>query len=537
MLLGAAALLLLIACTNIANLLLARLSQREHELTLRMVLGAQRNRILRQLLTESILMSVIGGVSGALLAFWGMKPFIDAKVIKLPSYVQITPDLRVIGMTLVLLLFTGIVFGVLPAWFGTRVSASQQMREASRSVSQGKRQRLYGQFLVVLEVSFTFVLFIGSVLMLHTYRNLIQSDLGYRTENLLRMAVSLDQTVYPDAASQINFVRDAKARLETYPGVRKVSFIAGILPPWFDDRFDLAINGEPNDGLKQIGRHAIDPDFFETLSIPLLQGRGIQSTDRAETPQVAVVSKSLARFIAGGEGSGIIGRTLQLVTDPATKRLSPPIEIVGVVKDVRYHGPLADRKADYDLYVPITQAPQSVMSVAFYTSVDPATLIVPLRRELGHLAPTSPQHWISTMKDELALQYGDARFYAYLTGIYATCAVLLAILGIYSVLSNSVSRRFGELGIRMAIGAQAGDIVRMVLSQGMKTLIFGLVVGAALAILGSKLVTSLLYGVAANDPISFLAVASALLVLGLIACYLPARRATRADPLIVLRGE
>jgi putative ABC transport system permease protein len=537
MLMGAAVLLMLIACTNIANLLLARLVQREHELTLRMVLGAQRNRILRQLLTESLLMSSIGGIVGALLAFLGIKLFVAANVIKLPTYVKIAPDWRVILLTVVLVLFTGILFGVLPAWFGARINASQNLREASRNMSMGRRQRSFGQLLVVLEVSFTFVLLIGSVLMLRTYLNLVNSDLGYRTENLLRMAVSLDPTAFPDARSQLNFVRDAKAKLGAQPGVSKVTFIAGILPPWFDNRLDVALDGVPNEALKRTSRHAIDPDFLETLDISLKQGRNFLPSDRADTPRVGIVSESLASFMARGDSRGVLGKKLQLVVDRETQELSPPIEIVGVVEDVRYHGPLAERQIDYDLYVPIEQAPESTMSLALLTTVDPASLIPSSQQQLGQLAPTSPQHWISTMKDELALQYGDARFYAYLTGVYAVCAMLLAVLGIYSVLANSVSRRFGELGIRMAIGAQAGDIVRLILGQGFRTLAFGLVVGAVLAALGTKLMASLLFGVAPGDPVSFVLVASALLLLGMIACYLPARRATRADPMVILRGE
>jgi putative ABC transport system permease protein len=537
MLLGAAVLLLLIACTNVANLLLARLAQRENELMLRLVLGAQRKRVLGQLLTESLLLSLTGGAVGALLAFAGIRLFALANVIKLPPYVALTPDARVIALTAVLMLLTGVVFGVLPAWFGSRVNASQNLREAGRSVSLGRRQRLYGQFLVVLEVSFTFVLLIGSVLMLRSYMNLTHSDLGFRTQNLLRMAVSLDQVQYATPQSQINFIQEARTRLANYPGVSSMTFVVGVLPPWFDAHSDLAVNGEPNDALKHIDRHAVDADFFSTLGIPLLEGRGIRASDRVDAPRVAVVSRSLARFIATGDGSGAVGKVIQTVTNATTAALSPPIEIVGVVQDVHYHGPLTQRQYDYDLYLPIEQRLGSVISFGFHTSVDPATLIQPLRRELGRIVPTSPVHWVSTMKDELALQAGDNRFYAYLTGVYATCAVLLAILGIYSVLANSVSRRFGEIGIRMAMGAQSGDIVQMVLVQGMKTLVFGLVVGVALALFGTKLVASLLHGVGANDPLSFAAVTLGLLVLGVLACYLPARRATRADPLIVLRGE
>jgi predicted permease len=537
MLLTAALLLLLIACTNIANLLLARLSQRAHELALRLILGAQRRRVLSQLLIESTLLSLVGGTVGVGLAFFGIRLCVLAQVVKLPSYVEIAPDARVIVLAFAMVLLTGALFGVLPAWFGSRVNASQSLRDAGRSLTMGRQQRRYGQVLVVVEIAFTFVLLTGSVLMLRSYLNLVHGDVGYRTDHLLRMGISLDPTVYPDSRAQIRFVREAKARLGSYPGVRSVAFIAGVLPPWFDNTLDLALNGVPNNALKQIDRHGVDADFFGTMGIALASGRGIELTDRSDTPPVAVVSRSLARFVAGGDGSAAVGKQLQFVTDPATNRLSPLTQIVGVTEDVRYHGPLAGRRYEYDVYVPLEQAPQSVMSLAIHTSVDPATLIEPFTRSLGRMAPTSPQHWISTMQSELALQYGDNRFYATLTNGYGACAAILAILGVYSVLANSVSRRFNELGVRLAIGAQSSDIVRMILAQGAKTLVVGLLVGVALAIAGSRLLTSLLHGVSPTDPGTFVGVGAILLCLGLFACYVPAQRAAAADPLLVLRGE
>jgi putative ABC transport system permease protein len=542
MLMVAAALLLLIACTNIANLLLARLAQREHELTLRLVLGAQRGWILRQLLTESLILSVLGGALGTLLAFWGIKLFVASKSVRLPSYVEIVPDARVVALALGLVLVTGILFGVLPALFGARVNASQQLREASRGVSLGKRQRIYGQVLVVLEVTFTFVLVIGAMLMLRTYLNLTNTDVGFRTQNLLRMAISLDSAEYPDPPARLNFIDRADAAIRNYPGVRDVTIMSEVLPPWDDNSFDMALAGVPNEALQDISRHAIDQNFLRVMEIEHKWGRTFEPNDRQGGPRVALVSESLARFIVGGaEANTVLGKSFQLVRNAETGELSDPYEIVGVVEDVLYHGPrplMTDLGGNqYDIYVPLAQFPGSVLSLAIHSAGDPAALNLPLQRELGKIAPTSPMHWISTMEEELANQFLDARFYAYLTTGYSICALLLAALGIYGVLANSVTRRFGELGIRMAIGAQGRDIVRLVVGQGMRTLLIGLVIGAVIAILGTKLVVSLLYGVTASDPLTFVMVAAILLVLGLMACYLPARRATRIDPVVVLRND
>jgi putative ABC transport system permease protein len=539
MLTVAAGLLLLIACTNIANLLLARLVQREHELTLRFVLGAQRRWVLRQLLVESVLLSVLGGAAGIVLAFWGINLFAATKSILLPSYVVLTPDLSVILVAVGLVLLTGVIFGVLPAWFGARLNANLHLRDAGRGNSIGRRQRFLGQALVVVEVTFTFVLVIGAMLMLRTYLNLMHADIGYRTDHVLRMAVTLDARDFPDPESYANFADRARETLRQYPGVRNVTFMSEVLPPHDDNAFDMALNGLPNDSLLQVPRHAIDREFLNVFGIPLQWGRAFEPTDRLGSPRVALVSEALARFIAGGDPRGALGKSFQLVANRSTMELSRPYEIVGVTKDISYRGPRpihADRLTHYEIYVPLAQFPGQILSTAVITEADPATMSLPLQRELSRLAPTSPLHWISTMDEELANQYMDTRFYAYLTTGYSVCALLLAALGIYGVLANSVSRRQGELGIRMAIGAQGSDIVRLVVGQGMRTLLLGLVLGAAIAVLGTKLVASILYGLTPSDPLTFTAVAAVVLLIGLVACYLPARRATQVDPGSVLRN-
>jgi putative ABC transport system permease protein len=302
----------------------------------------------------------------------------------------------------------------------------------------------------------------------------------------------------------------------------------------------MALDGVPNKALKEVFRHAVDPDFLRVFNIDLKWGRNVAATDRVGTQRVALVSESLARFIAGGDGREALGKSFQFVRSQETQELTEPYEIVGIVSDVIYLGPRsihAGSTSHFDTYASMYQFPGQTFSVAVVTAGDPAAMLQPLQRELGRLALTSPVHWVSTMEEELETQYTDVQFYTYLTTGYSVCALLLAALGIYGVLANSVNRRFGELGIRMAIGAQKGDIIRLVLGQGMRTLLLGLLLGVAVAALGTRLIASLLYGVAAGDPVTFVTVAALLVVLGLVACYLPARRATRIDPIVVLREK
>ncbi len=529
MLTGAAALLLFIACINVAHLLLARLLQREPELRLRLVLGAGRGRILRLLLTESLVLAVAGGVLGILLATWCVHLFVAADVFRLPAYVRITIDARVVLLAAALVLLTSLLFGVLPAWFGTRLDAAQALRQAGRGSTMGRRQKRITEALITAEVCLCFLLLIGCALLLRTYSNLLRADVGYRTERLLRMAISLDGQPYPNTEARLGFVRAAGALLRQQPGVRGVSFLAGVLPPFFDDEVAIARDGRTLPALSAVQHHAIDSAFLGVLDIALRHGRNFQHADGAAAPRVAIVSESLARTLSGGAARTALDLTVQLAGSAA------PVQIVGIVEDVRYHGPLATRPIDYDVYVPIEQALQQVLSIAIQTAGDPTALLRPLQQALGTLAPTSPLHWMSTMQDELQLQYGDARLYAWLTGVFGGSAMLLALLGIYGVVTHSVIRRYSELGVRRAVGASRGHILWLVLRQGSRPLVLGLVLGAALALAVGRFLHTLLYGVNTADPRTFVSVAVVLLGMGLLACYLPARRATRLDPRAVLQ--
>ena len=532
----AAGLLLLIACVNIAYLLLARVAEREYELQLRSALGASRASLIRQLVAESLLLTTVGGVIGGALAVAGVRFFARAELFSLPSYVTLEVDAGSMVNASGIILLTAVLAGVLPAWLGSRVGPARPLSEMSRSGTASRRQRLIVDGLVGAEVAFSFLLLTGSMLMVRTYANLLASDVGYRTERLQRLAITLDPMEYPTPETRLAFVEEARAALRAEPGVSDVSIIAGVLPPWFDAEMRIAIGGVEVPELSAVQRHAIDDAFFRVMEIPLREGRMFATTDVAGSPRVAIVSRSLARALVGGDGRDAIGSSIQVGTSRAPEPPSRTLEIVGIVEDVRYHGPRSDRAADHDLYVPIAQAPDMILSIAVTTIRDPALIEGSLRRTLGRLAPTSPQHWISTMEGELAAQFGDARLYAWLTAVFGASALLLVAIGIYGVMSNGVRRRWAELGIRMAVGARPSDIVVLVLGQATRPMVFGLVIGVAAAAASATLAQSLVFGIAPTDPGTFAIVAAAIVGIGLVACYLPARRAARLDPRQVLQA-
>lgn len=532
-LLAAAGLLLLIACTNVATLLLARLAQRESEMRVRVALGAPRARLIRQLLAESLMIALVGGAAGLALAAAAVRAFAAAGAFALPPYVRIGLEPRTAFAGVALMVLTGLLFGVLPARLGAGAKAASVGRDTGVRVSLGRRQRRYGQALVVAQVALTCSLLVGATLLFRTYQHLVGGDLGYRTTNLLRMAVSPDPNVFRDTATRLALAEEIKRTLDAYPGVERSAVMAGVLPPWFDEVVDVVIDS--NNRLRDVGRHAVGPDYFDVMGMTLARGRAFGPSDRAPGAATALASTSFARRLGELTGRDVIGQHVQ-ATMPGTNS-SESLEIVGIVNDVVYHGPLRQRTANHDLYVPLESGGSGAFSIAIQTSVDPVSLIEPLSRELGRLAASSPQHWISTMEGELGLQYRDARLYASLSGIYGVAAALLAVLGIYSVLANNVAGRHREFGVRMAVGAQASDIVRLVLAEGARTLIVGVALGGALAALGARLLGGMLYGVAPGDPVTFAVVSIGMVGAGLTACLIPSVRASRVNPLQALRGE
>jgi len=536
LLLAASLLLLLIACTNIANLLLARLARRRHELTVRLVMGAQRVRLLRQLLTESLVLALLGGAIGVVLAWLFVNVYMKMAADDVPSYVHLAVDWRVVLLSLLLVAATGVLFGVVPAWLGSRVDASGELKEDGRGSSATRRQKRFGQLLIAAEVALTLVLLLAASLMFRSYRNLETEDLGYDVDHLMRLSTTLDLTAYPTPGDWGRVRKQAKAAIAAYPGVLQVASAGGVLPPSRDMESTITFAAMAGEELDDVYRHMVDGDFLATLDISLLYGRNL-ADDRPDGPRVAMVSESLARLIGGGEARDAVGRPLQFVIASNPPQTSQPYEVVGVVEDVLYDGPLSERPHDYDLYLTLEQVPDYLISYAVRTSGPPEAFLDPLTRVVAAEVTPSPVHWVQVVRDMIAERYSDTRFYTVLIGVYSLAAVLLAVIGIYGVLANSVSRRLRELGIRVAIGAHGGDLLRMVIRQSMATVLVGVAIGLAVALAGTRIMGSLLYGVTATDPGTYVLVIAGLLLLALVASYLPARRATRVDPTVALRHE
>ncbi|HEX2253051.1 MAG TPA: ABC transporter permease [Thermoanaerobaculia bacterium] len=537
LLLGAALLLLLIACTNIANLLLARLARRRHELTLRMVLGAQRQRVLRQLLTESLLLALAGGAIGVALAWLFVDLYMDLVAEDVPDYVTVGLDWRVVLTALGVVALTGLAFGVLPAWFGARVDPGAELKEEGRGSSATRGQRRSGQLLVGAEVALTIVLLIAASLMFRSYDNLRTVELGYDADNLLRMSVTLDRSVYPAPEDWRRMMGEVKQVVARQSGVEAVSAIGGILPPSPDIELAMTFPALRGGELENVHRHSVDPDFLATMDMELLHGRNLSEADRPDGVRVALASETLARVIGGGDARAAVGEQVQFVVARNPPQTSQPYEIVGVVEDVLYHGPMGERPFDYDVYLTTEQVPDFLISLAVRTAGPPEPMMDRLTREVARVAAPSPVHWVQTIQGEIEKQYSDSRFYTALIVVYSLSAVLLAVIGIYGVLANSVTRRFRELGIRVAIGAQNRDLLAMVVAQSMKVVLLGALVGVAIALVGTRVMSSLLYGVAPTDPVTFGLVLGGLLALAFVASYLPARRATRVDPVVALRHQ
>jgi predicted permease len=528
-LLTATALLLMVACVNIATLLLARLAERAHDLRVRLMLGATRRRLVGELLTESLAIAWLGGAAGLVIAAWAVRAVSAWSLFELPAYVSLTIEPRVVTAGFGLVVLTGLLFGVLPARLG---SMAGEDRGAGVRVSLDRRQRRYGRALVAAQVAFTCLLLAGASLLARSYARLVSDDLGYRQDRLLRMAVSPDPSAFTTGASRVALAGEITRAFDSEPGVVQTAVMAGVLPPWFDDTTTVLV--APDAPLRDAGWHAVDAAYFDVMEMRLLDGRLFAPGDRHTDAATAIVSETLARRIHDATGRTAIGQRVRLA--PARSHTPAAIDVIGVVNDVEYHGPLRPRPVDADIYVPIERGRATALSIAVVTTGDPGTMIEPLSRVLGRLAPTSPQHWISTMTDELALQYRDARLYSALSLVFGAAAAALAALGIYSALANQVARRQRELAIRLAIGAPRRRIGGMVVVEGAWTVAAGIGIGIAGAALASRLLEGLLFGVAPGDPWSLGLVAAVVGGIGLAASSVPAWRASRVNPVKALRG-
>jgi putative ABC transport system permease protein len=535
-LLGAVGFVLLIACANVANLLLTRSAGRQKEMAIRTALGAGRARILRQLFTESAVLALAGGVVGLLLAIWGTRLISSYIPEGIPRMDELGIDGRVLLFTLGASLLTGVFFGLAPALQSSGSNLTETLKEGERNSSRGHNRA--GKLLVISEVALTLVLLVGAGLLVKSFWRLSQVDPGFNPQNVLAMQIAV--TARPEEGPKVNgFLSDLQSRIKTLPGVQAVSVSNGLpfeganFPPFLIEGQAPPPPGQDPTGLL----YTVSADYFKTMGIALVRGRLFSSQDTRETPAVALIDEVFARNYFPNQDP--IGRRFKLNTPDAESR-----EIIGVVRHVEHAGLEGQTANTAEFYfnfdqLPIATLPRYVRRVNLLvrTSVEPLSLAGSVRNQISALDKDQAVFNVRTMEQALSRSVAARRFSMILLGVFAVLALTLAAVGIYGVISYSVAQRTREVGIRMALGANTTDVIKLVVRDGLKLVLIGVGVGLAGALLLTRMMTTLLFGVTPTDAVTYATVALALIVVALIACCIPARRATKVDPLIALRFE
>ena len=540
LLLAAVGFLLLIACANIANLLLARAVGRSREFAIRTALGASRARMIRQLLTESVLLAGLGGVLGFALAFWGTKAILKGLPAALPRANEVSLDLKVLLFTLALSLFTGVIFGLTPALKATRINLQETMNQGGRG-SSGFRQRLQGTF-VAVEVALALVLLVGAGLMLRTLAALWRVNPGFNPNHAITFNLSLAATPTTTSAETRTRLRNFDDKMRSIPGVQAVSVTLGSRPMIHDSALPFWIEGEPKP-VHDSDMHAatfflVESGFQQAMGITLQRGRFVTDQDNENTLIVIDIDDSFARMYFPNQ-------------DPIGKRINftefnVQAEIVGLVGHVKQYGLDTDPKGSIQaqFFYPFMQLPEKLMplvakSVAVVLRIqgDPKAVMGQVRETVKEIDPSQVIYNVQTMDDVVATSYAARRLTMILLGVFAALALALACVGIYGVISYFVGQRTQEIGIRMALGAQRSDIVYLVLGEGTKMALLGAAVGTVASLILTRLMAKQLFGVSAQDPLTYASVVAVLMLVAVVACYIPARRAVRVDPMTSLRCE
>jgi len=532
-LLGAVVFVLLIASANVANLLLARATAREREIAIRRALGASRARLIRQLLTESTLLALCGGAVGLLLAQWGVDLLLALSPDDIPRLQEVRIDGRVLGFTLLISMLCGILFGLAPALQSAKLNLNESLKEGGRSNSEGGSRRRLRDMLVVTEIALSLVLLIGAGLLIRSFVKLQGVSPGFNASHILTMDLSLSRSKYPDATHTTAFYRQALEKIEALPGVESAAISLSLPPNYLEvtDSFSIETHpAPPGESLPDVPIVFISPKYFSTLGVPLLRGRAFTDADKDGAPGVTIINETLARQYFGDENP--IGQRMKV---GGSERDNQWMEIVGVVGNVRYTG--LDAKEEPAYYLPHPQASWRSMYVVVRTAGNPLDLAPSIRNQVWSLDNDLPVAQVRTMEQLLAESVAQPRFRTLLLGIFAAVALLLAAVGIYGVISYSVSQRRHEIGIRMALGASRTDILRLVVGQGLKLAVIGTALGLAGAYGATRLLETLLFGVSTTDAVTFLGISGFLMVIAGLASYVPARRATRVDPMVALRHE
>ena len=529
---GAVGLVLLIACGNVANLLLARSAAREREMAVRSALGASRWRVVRQLLTESVLLSVIGGIFGVLIAYGGTR-FLVANTPpgRIPRLEEVGMEWRVLVFTLGISVLTGLIFGLMPSLHSSKVDLRTSLNEGGRGGTQGARGRGLRTALMIAEVSMALMLLVGAGLLIRSFERLRQVDKGFQSEKLLTASVALSESKYEEPQQQAAFFDQLLKRLQDSPGVQYVGAASDVPLVGRDSYENVFVEGrvtEKTSDALQAGGLLVSPGYLRAMGVPLIKGRGLTDDDMAGKPMVVVVNETMAKKLWPGE-------------DPINKKISaaspngPWMTVVGVVGDIKHRGLISEPRME--MYASYRQLPRDSMTVVMRTTSDPVPMAAALRKEVWAIDKDQPVTTIKTMEEAVSESIARERFNMQLLTIFAVVALILATVGIYGVMSYYVVQRTHEIGILLALGAQPSHVRGLVVKQGMYRALIGVGIGLVAAFLLTRVAASLLFGVSPTDPITFFGVSFILTVVALLACYIPARRAAGVDPLQALRQD
>jgi len=529
LLFAAVACVLFIACANVANLLLARFTGRRKEIALRFALGASRGQIVRQLLVESLMVALAGGVLGILFARWSLDGVLAVGGNLIPRALEITIDPRALLFTLVAALVTGLLMGLLPALHASGVDVNETLKDSARGSSSSRQGRLRGGLLIG-EISLSLILLISAGLLLTSFVRLQRVSAGFNPEGVFVGGLNIPTTKYPTDPQLVIFYNQLYARLGMLPGIKsaaltdRVPLIGNVTPA------PMAVVGQPILPMGERGsanRHLVSPNFFATVGIPFKRGRDFNERDTPETPHVAIVNEAFVRQFFPGEDP--IGRSL------ITGMGQIQSEIIGVVGDIRATDLNTPPAPDY--YLPALQRPERFTSIMIRTEGDPSAITASVRTALSEVDPDIPLLNPQLLTSLVAQTVADRRLAMTLLAGFAVLALVLASIGVYSVMACIVSQRTAEIGIRIALGASHGSVLGMVLVQGLRLTLIGIALGTVAALLVTRLMQKALYGVQAHDPVIYLGLATVILVVAAFACWIPARRATRVDPIEALRAE
>ncbi|HEY6401983.1 MAG TPA: ABC transporter permease [Blastocatellia bacterium] len=533
LLFGAVGCVLLIACANVANLLLARATTRRRELAVRAALGATRGRMLRQLLTESLSLALAGGLLGLLLAWWGVDALTRLLPANFPRMGEIALDLPALGFALLLSLATAIIFGFAPAWQSARVELQEAMKESARGSGGARRNRLRGA-LVAAEVALSLALLVSAGLLFRSFLSLQAVNAGFDAGGVLTMRLAPSGTNFREDPRYVSFYQNVIGKIAATAGVEAVGAI-NTLPLSNGPTFAFRIEGRPEttvDKWPGANYRNVTPDYFRAMKIPIAQGRAFTERDNESAPMIAIINQAAAARDFAGQNP--IGKR---ITFGNRDRSGQPIwvEIVGVAANVR-NKELKD-EAEPEIYTAAWQDAFSGMTFVIRSSVEPASLATAVRQAVREVDPAQPVSALRTMETVVVEAVTQPRFNLTLLGLFGGLALALSAAGIYGVTSYAVAQRAQEIGVRKALGAQNGDVLRLVIRQGMAAVLPGVVIGLLITFAATRVMKSMLFGVSPNDPLTFVVIALSLVSVALLACWIPARRATKVDPMVALRCE